>query len=144
MTLNKYNEFINESRKQELLVIEPGYVAILNKDINIGKDIDFKKTAKTWFGRNISHVDNYSFNDNNLIKDEIIWIQVDENNVYSKNIINKDDDFRRLSTTLYNVENNEDYINFRLSMVTILQARLRVLDAIIFSFDCDSLKIALE
>jgi hypothetical protein len=49
-----FNEGFLNRDKLELLPLQAGMVYIINKEIDLKKDINFKKTAKSWFGRNIS------------------------------------------------------------------------------------------
>jgi len=77
MKLKKYNDFMIK-----LLLVKPGYALVVKRDINLKKDVDFSKTAKSWFGRNIISYRNQSWYGHNFDKGDILWVQYDENNIF--------------------------------------------------------------
>lgn len=70
--MKTFEQFINEARTSEVpqINLEPGKCVVAIKDIDI-KDIDFKKVAKTWWGKNISSV-------RNIFKEKGIWFEKDQ------------------------------------------------------------------
>jgi len=108
----------------KLITIEPGYAAIVNRDIDFTKDINFKRFGKTWFGRNILNINCLTFKRRQYFKDEILWIQSTYKYVFSKYTIGNyyNNDIDPLDTTLYEFQNfnNTDFLIFRLSIITSL------------------------
>lgn len=63
--LNYYKQFESRTNEVPTIDLKPGQVIVATEDI-YSKDIDFKKTAKTWWGKNIS-------SDSNILKQKGLW-----------------------------------------------------------------------
>lgn len=75
---------INEARTDEVpeVNLEPGQCIVATEDID-AKDINFKKVAKTWWGRNIASGDNYGKAKGNWFKKgQVIFISTENKSGY--------------------------------------------------------------
>jgi len=121
-TLKGYTDFLYEKRKTDLINIPAGYAVVINRDIDISKDVDFKKTAETWWGRNVANITNMQQKDSNrkLYKGDILWIQYDKNYVFTMNVESSStlSHPNQLMPTLF--KESEIFTEFRKEIITIL------------------------
>lgn len=75
-------ESLNEARKMDLINFKSGDCVVITKSVNT-KDLDFKKTAESWWGRNIYPIKKeWGLNIGTLTPGDVVFISVDNNKCY--------------------------------------------------------------
>jgi len=76
------NESLNEGRKMDLINFKSGDCVVITKSVNT-KDLNFKKTAETWWGRNIYPIKKeWGNNIKTLAPGDVVFISVNNNKCY--------------------------------------------------------------
>lgn len=126
--IHNYNDFVNEARQlKHNYRFRDGDVVIATSDIN-ADDLNFKRTAKSWVGRNVATTNNFLKEKGNYFKKgDVLMISVNKDNVYIGGKSGPEDDApNSVSSFTINPNYDEDFRN-QMTQIALNDGRAKII-----------------